>query len=109
MENFKLQSGLELDVFLPKEKLALEYQGEHHFYDIYPFGNNWIQKQRDNEKKKACAIEGIKLIEVPYWWDFKVTSLAATISQQAPHLLEALGNQIPNSPPLGFPTTGELS
>lgn len=37
--------------------------------------------QRDTEKKRACNDIGITLIEIPYWWDETISSLAATIKK----------------------------
>lgn len=37
--------------------------------------------QRDMEKKTACSDAGITLIEIPYWWDETISSLAATIQK----------------------------
>jgi hypothetical protein len=55
---------IELDIYLPEEKLAFEYQGQHHFYDIHYLGSKWSQQQRDNEKKQRCIENGITLIEI---------------------------------------------
>jgi hypothetical protein len=33
------------------------------------------------EKKIACEQYGIKLLRIPYWWDFRKESLAATIAK----------------------------
>ena len=72
---------MELDIFLLKEKMAFEYQGEHHYLDNYRSGmvTVWQQRQRDEEKRKACEEKGITLIEVPYWWDRQISSLVAMI------------------------------
>jgi hypothetical protein len=86
----RYDSGLpmELDIFLPKEQLAFEYQGEHHFRDIYHLGTPWqLQRQRDEEKRKACIMNEIKLIEVPYWWDNQTSSLIATIQKETYNLI----------------------
>ena len=44
---------------------------------------------------------GITLVEVPYWWDRKLSSLAATVYNIRPDLFteQPQGNPIPLSPP----------
>jgi len=83
------ESGLpmELDIFLPKEQLAFEYQGEHHFRDVYHLGTLWQLKQRDEEKRIACRENEITLIVIPYWWNKETSSLAATIQKQRSDLV----------------------
>ena len=76
-----------MDIFLPNEKLAFEYQGEHHYHDLYSMGSLWQQIQRDKEKKEICKQNGITLIEIPYWWDKQLSSLIATIHQQRKDLI----------------------
>ena len=81
--------------------LGFEYQGQQHYKDIFALGNLWTQRERDKEKRKACEIQGITLIEVPYWWDFQIPSLVATIHNFASHLLPSKGHGDPisNQPP----------
>ena len=89
---------MELDVYLPKEKLAFEYQGEAHYHDVYSQGNRWIQKQQDEEKSIKCRDNGITLLVVPYWWDFEKSSLIATIRKERSELLtsQVNGDPIPH-------------
>ena len=70
-------------------------------------------KLRDIRKIEACKAigntivyiawlsSGITLTQVPYWWDRKIESLAATIYNTRPDLFKETpkGNPIPSSPP----------
>ncbi len=105
-ENLVFSSGLkmQLDVFIQENNLAMEYQGEQHYADIFSLGVQWRYSQRDEEKRVACKAQGISLIEVPYWWDFNPDSLQATIHLHRPDLISAgKGIPIPDIPPNGFP------
>lgn len=77
------QRGLQLDVFIPELSLAFEYQGEQHYNNIGFFSPHM---QRDIHKKALCKQHSITLIEVPYWWDKRKESLAASIRQHRPDL-----------------------
>jgi hypothetical protein len=99
------ENRLELDIYLPKERLALEYHGQQHYYDVYALGHRWHQKQRDEEKRLACKSLGITLLEIPYWWDFQKASLVATIHQQRSDLVLPEGDAKPiPSEPIVAPT-----
>ena len=97
---------MELDIYLPKEKLAFEYQGEQHYHDIYAVGNQWRQRERDGEKKRACEEHGITLIEIPYWWDEQGSSLMATIHNHRADffLLNSETQPIPAAPLMRAPS-----
>ena len=73
---------MELDVWIPCIKVGIEYQGEQHFFPIKHWGGELafeaVQK-RDQEKREACKLIGIKLIEVPFTWDGHKKSLIEQI------------------------------
>jgi hypothetical protein len=77
---------MQLDVFVPSLKLAVEYQGEQHFKSQHIYNESNMVQIRDNLKKEACKQLGITLLEIPYWWDQSIESLAATIHKQFPNL-----------------------
>jgi hypothetical protein len=92
---------MELDIFIPKLSLAVEFQGQQHFQPHYIFGSFATQQFKDNQKRAACSRAGITLIEIPYWWDKTKQSLAATIQQQRPDLglqIDPLWMPIPTQP-----------
>jgi hypothetical protein len=95
---------MEFDIFLPKEQVALEYQGEHHYWNIYSVGSSLDRQKRDIEKGEVCLNKGISLIQIPYWWDKRLESLISTIHHKRPDLIpNNFSEAIPVEPPQGFP------
>ena len=61
--------GLELDIYVPALKVAIEYQGQQHFHPIDAWGGQEALeklKKRDARKAKICNQQGIRLITVDY-------------------------------------------
>lgn len=61
--------GLELDIFLPKLSIGIEYQGQQHYHPVEAWGGKEALKdlkKRDKRKKEICDQNGIDLIEVDY-------------------------------------------
>eukprot|EP01118_Nematostelium_gracile_P017273 TRINITY_DN7328_c0_g2_i3.p1 TRINITY_DN7328_c0_g2~~TRINITY_DN7328_c0_g2_i3.p1 ORF type:complete len:104 (+),score=24.08 TRINITY_DN7328_c0_g2_i3:233-544(+) len=83
-EIFASGSSVSVDVFLPKEKLAFEYQGEQHYHTIERFATNETNQQRDQQKRDLFKKVGITLIDIPYWWDRSETTLQNTIRHFRP-------------------------
>eukprot|EP01124_Arcella_intermedia_P001663 TRINITY_DN1090_c0_g1_i1.p1 TRINITY_DN1090_c0_g1~~TRINITY_DN1090_c0_g1_i1.p1 ORF type:complete len:471 (+),score=82.73 TRINITY_DN1090_c0_g1_i1:123-1535(+) len=77
--NLITNQRMELDIWVPKYNLALEYQGEQHYYHHSFYGSWALLKDRDEEKKRSCFERGITLITIPYWWDRTKESLADTL------------------------------
>eukprot|EP01121_Diplochlamys_sp_Union-15-3_P015497 TRINITY_DN5137_c0_g1_i1.p1 TRINITY_DN5137_c0_g1~~TRINITY_DN5137_c0_g1_i1.p1 ORF type:complete len:359 (-),score=52.32 TRINITY_DN5137_c0_g1_i1:168-1244(-) len=88
-------SLVQFDVYVPEHKLALEYQGYHHYHDHYMYGPAKEYKRRDSHKKESCKRVGITLVAVPYWWELDKESVIACIHQQRPELVPD-----PGVPPL---------
>eukprot|EP01124_Arcella_intermedia_P005983 TRINITY_DN13508_c0_g1_i2.p1 TRINITY_DN13508_c0_g1~~TRINITY_DN13508_c0_g1_i2.p1 ORF type:complete len:332 (-),score=86.98 TRINITY_DN13508_c0_g1_i2:119-1114(-) len=59
---------MQLDVYVPSQGLAFEYQGELHYWDSSYFGATRFRQERDQEKLLTAARHGIRIIQVPYWW-----------------------------------------
>lgn len=60
---------LELDVFVPAELLALEYQGQQHFHPIEAWGGKEALaavRQRDRLKARLCREQGVTLVAINY-------------------------------------------
>jgi uncharacterized protein YkuJ len=58
------------DVYIPKLKLAFEYQGQQHFEPVDFFGGEesfQLTQIRDREKQKLSKTNGVKLVYVNYW------------------------------------------
>eukprot|EP01125_Pyxidicula_operculata_P013676 TRINITY_DN4544_c0_g1_i1.p1 TRINITY_DN4544_c0_g1~~TRINITY_DN4544_c0_g1_i1.p1 ORF type:complete len:657 (+),score=99.41 TRINITY_DN4544_c0_g1_i1:645-2615(+) len=90
--NKSRSSPIEFDLWLPKVKLAVEYQGEQHYNDLQrafgPSSSLELYTHRDKQKQELCDLNGITLLQVPYWWNGDLQSLAATISIIRPDLVD---------------------
>ena len=61
--------GQSLDIFIPSQNAAIEYQGAQHFKPIGFFGGDRglsDNRRRDQRKKLLCEQNGVKLI----YWDY---------------------------------------
>lgn len=61
--------GLELDIYLPGRKLAVEYQGQQHFHPIKVWGGEQALRdlqQRDARKVEICRQAGLRLVTIDY-------------------------------------------
>ena len=62
-----------LDIYIPSEKFAIEYQGELHFKSVSTFGGEESLRKRqalDSEKEKVCRKHGITLC--PWYYDIPI-------------------------------------
>jgi hypothetical protein len=84
------QKLMQLDIYIPKYEICLEYQGIQHFERNGRYDGFYSQQNRDIEKKIACNNLGITIVYIPYWWDFKKASLIATIAETAPEFADIL-------------------
>lgn len=68
-------NGLEIDLWIPEYKLAIEYQGKQHFHVIDHWGGKEgleKRKERDRLKQKLCKDLGYNLIEFKYDEDLAI-------------------------------------
>ena len=62
--NKKILENLELDIYIPKLKLGIEYNGKQHYEPIKHFGGlEGLEKtqERDRKKRSLCQKNGIEL------------------------------------------------
>eukprot|EP01125_Pyxidicula_operculata_P005516 TRINITY_DN1952_c0_g1_i5.p1 TRINITY_DN1952_c0_g1~~TRINITY_DN1952_c0_g1_i5.p1 ORF type:complete len:453 (-),score=35.59 TRINITY_DN1952_c0_g1_i5:3-1361(-) len=69
---------VEFDIWIPEYRLALEYQGEQHYFGVKSRLDT-AYSVRDKEKQKISNKHQITLIEIPYWWTGDKTSLCESI------------------------------
>ena len=80
---------MQLDVFLPAQRLAFEYQGAQHYSGLDVFRAHDVTAAKDREKADALAAHNITLVEVPHWWQDDTFALKKTIARVRPDLLAA--------------------
>jgi hypothetical protein len=79
--NFTMQ----LDIWIPKYNIALEFQGEQHYVEnsimLKDMGGLAYQYKKDDIKKKACNDIQVDLLCIPFWWDYSLESLVSIIAK----------------------------
>jgi hypothetical protein len=79
--------AVEADVWVPRARLVLEYQGQQHYRDHELFGPHAQARARDADKAARLAAVREDVVAVPYWWDAQPRSLAASIRAARADLL----------------------
>lgn len=72
--DLKHKNNLHFDFWLPKYRLAIEYDGRQHFMPINFFGGEHqfiMQQFHDSMKDKYCAKHHITLVRIPYTFNNK--------------------------------------
>ena len=90
--------SLTLTIFIPHLSLALEYQGEQHYFSLERFGDVSVYQRRDHAKSKFASQFGITLISIPFWWDRASESLASTIEYYRPDINLQPSKEVPPIP-----------
>lgn len=57
---------LPFDFYLPEYNLIIEFDGQHHFYEV-GFGNYESTKRHDEIKNEYCKLHNIDILRIPYW------------------------------------------
>src|SRR3990167_6712006 len=57
-------SNMEFDIFIPEYNIAIEYHGEHHYFDCPSFGPVEMYQNRDLEKEALTQKFGVHLIVI---------------------------------------------
>lgn len=61
--------GLEIDIYIPSQHLAIEYQGQQHFHAIPAWGGEDALRElqtRDARKAAQCKSSGVRLVAIDY-------------------------------------------
>jgi hypothetical protein len=77
--------GLELDIYIPTLKLAIEYQGQQHFYPVQAWGGQKALhdvQERDARKAALCLEHGILLLAVDYTEPLSEGYIRARLAEQ---------------------------
>lgn len=62
--NRTILNGLEMDIYIPELKLAIEWNGIHHYVDVRNDGNLLKRQEADKRKKKLIREMGLRLIVI---------------------------------------------
>ncbi len=69
-------------IFIPDLALALEYQGQPHYFDVFVYGSSSQRKERDQRKVILSQQYGITVISIPFWWNATQEQLITLIRKK---------------------------
>ncbi len=75
--------GLELDIYYPELKFAIEYQGDY-------WHNRPEHRERDRIKKGLCIKKGIKLVEI---WDSNFMNDMSNVTMDMVFMIKQISNR----------------
>lgn len=64
-------NGLELDFYFPRKRIAIEFQGDHHYQKTEYSQNLKAVRYRDRIKRRLCEANDVHLIRldvIDLWW-----------------------------------------
>jgi DNA ligase-1 len=96
---------VQIDIWVPRYNLGLEYQGEQHTIDLPQSGYIRLDKriQKDKEKAALCFKNGIILVQIFHWWNKSSESLSSTLNQYLPDVFPKTSSPpIPTELPLDY-------
>lgn len=66
-ENCKDKRQLPFDFYVPKYNLIIEFDGQHHYFDVWGKEHFERTQRHDDIKNKFCEDNDIHLLRIPYW------------------------------------------
>jgi len=66
---------LPFDFYLPQQKMCIEFDGQHHYKDIFKDGKLGIRQAHDKIKNDFCASHGLTILRIPYWNGGKIRDI----------------------------------
>lgn len=80
--NTKIFGKKSIDIYFPKMKIAIEYQGNQHFIPVEYYGGEEyfnIVRKRDEDKLRECTENGITLLYYTYDNKIKIDDFIGTV------------------------------
>lgn len=59
--------ALPFDFYVPEYNLTIEFDGQHHYFDIWGTENFKRTQHHDKIKDQFCKDNGISMLRIPYW------------------------------------------
>ena len=78
----KDKKPLPFDFYLPEYNICIEFDGQHHYRDIFGISKLENTQSHDNIKNLYCYNNDIKIIRIPFW---EGSNIADILSKEIVH------------------------